>query len=284
MSLLVQLTYAWQAMLHSLAYLRRGTLWVPLLLLGALQLAVVGLLWGFAHPAVSWFMAPLLARLAGAEVLRYPNVFRVMPGLYAQMGVVLGAVVGSVAVGAATVLFAAHARGRPASVGEALGAAWRKGLTLIAVNLPFNLLAVALSYGLEWWIARRGSGPMVQRATYAGVLAGSIVLQSMFFYVSALVMLEGRGVMGTMAALTQSWARGFWAATLVGIMMVIPLLPIHMLSGRSSMLVDRGTPELVGWMVLMQWGLELVTWFLLAGSSTVLYLSLVAGPAEGGAP
>lgn len=283
MSLLVQITHAWQALLHTVSYLRRGSLWVPLLLLGALQLAAVGLLWGFAHPAVSWFMAPLLARIAGAEVLRYPNVFRVMPGLYAQIGVLLGAVVGSIVIGAATVLFAAHARGRSARISEALGSAWRKGLTLIAVNLPFNVLVVALSYGLEWWISRRGSGVMVQRAAYVTVLAGSVVLQSMFFYVSAVVMLEGRGVVGTVAALTRSWARGFWAAMLVGVLLVIPLLPIHFLSGRSSMLVDRGSPELVGWMVLTQWALELVLWFLLAGTSTVLYLSLVAESADGDA-
>jgi len=282
MSVIEQLTVAWQALLHTAADLRRGALWVPLLVLGAVQLAVVELMWWFAHPAVSWFMAPLLSRLAGPEVLRYPNVFRVMPGLYAQVDVVLGAVVGSVMVGAATMLFAAHARGQSPQVGEALGSAWKKALTLIVVNLPFNLLVVALSYGLEWWIAQRGSGAMVQRLSYGVVLLGSVTLQAFFFYVAALVMLEGRGVVGTLAALPHSWARGFWAALLVGTLLLIPLLPIHLLSGNSSMLVDRGSPELVGWMVVIQWALGLVLWFLLAGTSTVLYLSLVVEPVDGG--
>jgi hypothetical protein len=204
-----------------------------------------------------------------------------MPALYARVDIVVGAVVGSIAIGAATKLFAAHAWGRAPRVGEALGSAWHKALTLIAVNLPFNLLVVGLSYGVEWWVTRRSSGPMVQRAAYGMVLAGSVVLQSLFFYVSALVMLEGRGVLHTLAALPQSWARGFWAAVLVGSLLLLPLLPIQFLSGHSSMLVDRGSPELVGWMVLLQWLVELVLWFLLAGTSTVLYLSLVAETSGG---
>jgi hypothetical protein len=113
------------------------------------------------------------------------------------------------------------------------------------------------------------------------VLLGSVLLQSFFFYVTALVVLEGRGVLGTLAGLPLTWARGFWAALLVGLLLLLPLLPIHYLSGLSSVLVDRGRPELVGWMVLIQVALSLVLWFLLAASSSLLYLSLCAEAPEG---
>ena len=41
------------------------------------------------------------------------------------------------------------------------------------------------------------------------------------------------------------------------------------------MIVDRGIPELTGWVVVVQGLIGLALWFLLTGSSTLVYLSLV---------
>ena len=273
MNVLEQVTVGWQALIRAASDLGRGALWAPLLVLGAVQFAVVGLIWWFAHPALSWFMAPLLVRLAGPEALHYPNVFRLLPELYGRMDVALGAVVGSVAVGAATVRFGARYRGASDSSGRAFAVAGRRAVTLIAVNLPFNLLVVALSQGVG---LAMGSNPALQQAAYGTVLLGSVLLQSFFFYVTALVVLEDRGVLSALTSLPRTWARGFWAALVVGLVLLLPLLPIHYLSSLSPLLVDRGRPELVGWMVLIQVALSLVLWFLLAASSSLLYLSLCA--------
>ncbi len=278
MNLLEQFSLAWQALARTAAGVRRARLWPPLLVLGVTQLGVVGLLWWFAHPAVSWFMAPLLRRVAGEEALRYPNPFRLMPALYAQADVVLGALLGSIMIGAATALFAAYFRGVRTDPAAAFGLARRRAGALVLVNLPFNLLVVALSFGLEWWVAQRGSGVMVRRLATLVILGGSVLLQALFFYLTAVVVLEGKGVLASLAALPRTWARGFWAALLLGALLLLPLLPIQFLSGRSGLLVDRGTPELVGWLVVAQVIVELLLWFLLAGSATLVYLSAVAEP------
>jgi hypothetical protein len=270
-----QLAVAWQALLRALRAMIRGGLWVPFLWLGLCEVLVLLALVGFAHPAVSWFMAPVLQRLGGAATLRYPNVFRILPALYGRADLAIGAVFGSIAVGAATWLFAEHFRGATTPAGEGLRRGFGRAVPLVLVNLPFNLLVAALAFGLEAWVAHRGSGGLVPRLASAIILGGSILLQALFFYVNALVMLEGRSVWGALSGLPETWARGFWAALLLGLVLALPLLPLQYLSNRANVIVERGTPELVGWLVAAQAAVSLALWFLLAGSATLAYLSLV---------
>src|SRR5690242_4169469 len=184
----------------------RGGLWAPFAWLGLCEALALLALVGFAHPAVSWFMAPLMRRLGGAAALRYPNVFRVLPGLYGRADLLIGAVLGSIVVGAATWLFAEHFRGATPRAGDGLGRAFRSAVPLVLVNLPFNVLVAALAFGLEAWVAHRGSGGLVPRLASLIILGGSVVIQSVFFYVNALVMLERRSVWGTLADLPRTWA------------------------------------------------------------------------------
>jgi branched-subunit amino acid transport protein AzlD len=59
------------------------------------------------------------------------------------------------------------------------------------------------------------------------------------------------------------------------VLLVAPLLPVHYLSDQAGLIVDRGVPELTGWLVAVQVVLGLALWFLLAGTATLVYLSLV---------
>ena len=100
MTVFEQLAVAWQAIRQTFARIGRPEFWAPFALLGVLQLGVVGGLWWFAHPAMSWLMAPVLRRVGGDALLHYPNLFRRFAELYARADLVLGATVGSVVVGA----------------------------------------------------------------------------------------------------------------------------------------------------------------------------------------
>jgi hypothetical protein len=108
-------------------------------------------------------------------------------------------------------------------------------------------------------------------------------LQALFLYLPALVVLERRGLWRSFAGLPRTWARGFWAAFLLGLVALLPLLPLAGLGQGSGLLVERGTPELVGWVTAMQLLVGLAVSFLLAGSSTLVYLGAVADqPGEEG--
>lgn len=275
MNLFEQIAVAWQSLIRVFGAMRRGRLWTPFALLAACEMLVLSALVWFAHPLLSWFMAPLLRRVAGEATLRYPSLFRELPNLYAQADVFIGAFVGAVVVGAATVMFADYFHGLKPSASTGFGEAARRSLALILVNLPFNVLVFALSHWSERVMADRGSGFLVQGAVYFVILGASVVLQSLFFYVSALVVLERKSVFSALAGLPETWARGFWAAFFLGVLLVAPLLPIHYLSEQAGVIVDRGLPELTGWLVVVQCVVGLALWFLLAGSATLIYLSLV---------
>lgn len=280
MNLLEQLALAWQALAQTVRLLGRPTLWAPALVLGACELAVIGCLWWFAHPALSWAAAPLLRAVAGEQALHYPNLFRLLPDLYARADLVLGSLLAPVLIGAATLLFAARFQGRTVALGDSLGRAGRRAGSLILVNLPLNLLLLALSYGLPWWLALRGSAGLARSLMPIAILGGAVVLQALFLYVNALVMLEGRGPLGTLAALPRSWSRGFWAAFALGGVMMLPLLPLQWVAERANVLVDRGAPELVGWLAVVQVLVALLTWFVLTGAATLVFLGAVTGLPE----
>jgi len=270
-----QLAVGWQVLVRTLARLGRPAVWAPFTPLALLEFGALVVLIGFAHPLVSWIMAPLLRRAGGEALLHYPNVLRQLPDLYGRVDLLLGATVGAVVVGAGTRVFADQFAGRRDRPGAALREATRRAPALILVSAPFNLLAYLLSSGLGWLIAHRQSGALVHRFADLIVLGGTVVLQSLFFYVACDVMLAGRGVIGTLANVPHAAARGFWAALLVGALLALPLLPLQSLAGHSALIVERGTPELVGWLMAAEAAIGLVLWFALAGSATLAYLTLV---------
>ena len=270
-----QLAMAWQALSRTLRRLPRPAPWAPFAILGAFQLAVLALLMGFAHPSVSWFMAPYVQREGGASLLHYPNLFRVLPGLHGRIDLWLGATLGAIVVGAATRVFADDFSGRRPAPGAAIVAASRRAVSLVLASLPFNLLVFLLSFGVDWLLNSRRSAPLTRHVSDGFVLAASIVLQSVFFYVACDVMLAGRNALGALAAVPRAASRGFFAALAIGTVTALPLLPIDFLASRSGLLVDRGNPELVGWLMLVEILVGLVLWFVLAGSSTLVYLTLI---------
>jgi hypothetical protein len=274
MNLLEQLTLAGQALRHTLPQLVRPRLWAWALPLAAVELAVVALLWHAAHPAFSWFMAPLLVGLGGADTLHYPRIFELMPGMVMRADAILGAIVGSVVIGAATQLFAARFRGQPVEPGFALREAFRRAPALIAVLLPFNLALFLVDFAVRGVLAPRAGGIGALAAPYA-VAALSLLLQAAFFYAAALVILEGRGPRRAWRELPATWRHGFLAALLVGAVTFLLLVPVHLPGVTPALLVERGRPELAGWLAVLQIVAGLLNVFILTGAATLLYLSAV---------
>ncbi len=276
MSVLEQVAVAWQALLRTLAALTERRLWGPWLVLGAAQAATLALLVLFAHPWLSWAMAPLVRWAAGEAALHYPGLMLALPGLYARADMLVGGTLGAVMVGAGTVLFASRFRGFAPAGGEAFARAGRCAVTLVLAQLPYNLLVAALGFGVEVLLGQGAQRGLAQKLVFLGVLGGTVILQSLFLYVAALVVLERRGALEALRALPRAWARGFWAALFLGAPLLVPLLPLQMLLDQAQRLVERGDPDLVAWVVGLQALVGLVAWTVLVGSATLVYLSLVA--------
>jgi hypothetical protein len=281
MKLLEQLALAGQALRLTLRESRAGWLWTPWLVLGVLQCAVLLALLGFAHPLLAWAVAPFVRAIGGEAALHYPEFYRDLPFVYSRADLLMGSLAGAVATGWSTRLFAARWRRETLPAGGAWAEIAPRALTLVLAQLPFQLLVLLFTGLLERVLG--GQGGLAQRLGYFVTLGGVAGLQALFLYLPALVVLERRGLWGAFAGLPRAWTRGFWAALLLSLAALLPLLPLAGLGQGSDLLVERGTPELVGWVTAMQLLVSLAASFLLAGSSTLVYLGAVADqPGEEG--
>lgn len=278
MNALEQVTLAGQAAWRTLRRMGDGRLWAPWLALGAVQGAVLLGLAGFAQPWLAWALAPLVRAGAGEPALHYPDFFRALPSLYARADLVVTALAGAVLAGWSVALFAVRWRGLAPAPGAAWAAVAPRALTLVLVQLPFNVLAFTLSAGIGRLLEGR-AGMALRLGGLVG-LAAMVVLQALFLYLPAVVVLERRGLRGAFAALPRTWARGFWAGLVLGTVALLPLLPFDALSQRVGLLVDRGAPELAAWLTALQLVAGLAVSFLLAGGSTLVYLGSVAEPED----
>jgi len=270
-----QITLAWLALARTAGTLFRPALWMPWILLGAVQAGVVLCLWWFAHPWVSWFMAPVLGRIGGEGLLQFPNALVLLPRLFGRMDLVVGAVFGSLAIGFATRLFADRFSGRPVGFGAAVALALRRAPAIVLALLPMNLLLVVFGLALEA-AAARPAGIIVQVGLLAAGWIVPIVIQAFFLFAIPLVVVGGLGIVGAMRALPATWRRGFWAAMLLGAIGLVVLVPFQLLGAGSQTIVSRGNPDLVAWFTLAQVGAGLAVGFLLSGSSTLYFMSGIA--------
>jgi hypothetical protein len=278
MNAIEQVTLALQALWRTPGRMVEGRLWFPWLALGVVQGAVLLGLAGFAHPWLAWALAPLVRAGAGAAALHYPDFFRALPALYARVDLVVAVLPGAVLAGWSVALFAARWRGTQPAPGAAWAEVAPRALTLVLAQLPFSLLALGWSSGMGRLLEGR-AGMALRLGSLMG-LAGVVALQALFLYLPAVVLLERRGLRGAFASLPRTWARGFWAGLVLGAVALLPLLPFDALGRRVGLLVDRGVPELAVGVTALQLLAALVISFLLAGSSTLVYLGSVAPPED----
>jgi hypothetical protein len=268
-----QLALAWECLRHAVDQLRRPTIWVPWLVLGAAEIAAVLACAGFAHPALSWLIAPLLLQVGGERALHYPAIFRMLPMLFARADLVIGLLLGSLVTGVATALFAVRyaAEAAPRDLWlRALG----KAPALVMVSVPAALLTLALSAWLAAFTAGGGRVALVVGVAGFGV---GLVIQAWFVFAVPYVVLGGRGWIGALAGLPRAAARGIVGALLLPAIAAAPALPFQQLARVGDLIVDR-RPELMVAVMCGQIAAALLGAALLTGSVTLLFQSAVEPP------
>jgi hypothetical protein len=278
-SALEQLALAGQALRLVLRRLLDVPLWAPWAALGALELALLGALVGFAHPLLSWLVAPLVAAAAGEPALHYPGFYAALPGLARGLGLMVAALPTALAAGWSTWLFAARWRGRRAAPGEAWAEAASRGGGLVLALLPFPLLAAGGALLIEHAVA--GGSGTVRRLGDVSTLGVEVALRALGLFLPPLVMLEGRGAAAAWAALPRAWSRGLWAALALALPAALARLPLERQLEVAGADVAAGPPERVAWLAAARIGLGLVLSFVLAGGATVIHLGAVAVEEEG---
>ena len=272
MSFFEQLAFTFQALFRSLATLARPSSWLPWLPLLLVRGLLIACAWNFAHPALSWLMAPWIARLSGESVLHYPTLFVALPGWYARSDIAVQVLIGPLTIGAAVAVFGELFRGHPVAPGRALGQAAARYPALLLAQLPFHALIVLLTLGVMPWLGEHKHGLVARLLVRAGVLGGSALAETLLFFVAALLVLGRRSLVDTFAALPGALLRGFTAALVLGAVPVVTRLGLQALESHADVIATRGRPELVGALTCADAGLSVLAWYLLAGAATMVYL------------
>ncbi len=275
MNTLEQVAFGWQCLVGSLRACRSGAVWGPWALLFALQaIGVLVSCWG-AHPLLSWFVAPLARAVEGDEVLRYPELFRRLPNLARDVGLLSGALALPVLAGVSARLFERRFRGSRA----APGSAWAEGLSragaLLVAALPVTLAAIGLQAALQ-------ALPQVRLSSAARALAPPAADAALLFvrmacaYAAALVVLGGRSGPRALLEIPSTWAAGFLPAA-VALLLLAPagVLASALLTASVAM-VDLGWPEAVAVAVLVRAAVGALLGMLASGAITLAWMGALA--------
>lgn len=275
MSPLEQVAFGWQCLLGSLRACRSPGIWGPWLALFGLQaLGVLACWWG-AHPALSWAVAPLLRAIEGDAALRYPELFRRLPDLARDAGLVTGALAMPVLAGVSTRLFERSFR----SGAAATGSAWAEGLSrwgaLLIVALPVSLVALGLQGGLRSLDAVRLSSVARSLAPPAAD-AVLLAVRAACAYAAALVVLGGLGGVRALLRIPSTWSAGLVpAAVALGLLAPVGVLASAVVTASPGF-IDRGAPEWVVVAVLLRAAVGAALGMLACGAATLAWLGSVA--------
>jgi hypothetical protein len=276
MNFLVQLSLGWQCMLRTVGRLGRPQVWGPFLPLLFAQTLLLSALVFFAHPWVSWALRRWLLWRGGYRALRYPDAYVGLPRHYADLDLVLGLLVGSLVVGAATRVFAdLWLGGRPA-VGPALVEAFRRWPALLVVQLPLYLVTLPLAFGVGGFLAITEHTPFATLLGHSVIYVGTLGFQALFLFLPPLVMLERHGPVSALRALPGAWSRGLGAAVMMSIVLIITLLPFVLMRSVTPWIIGAGWPEAIPWILGLEVLCTLALNVIMTGAATLAFLAVVA--------
>jgi hypothetical protein len=241
------------------------------LIIAASQVVVLVLLLSFHRSAVLPFVLPVIQLVIGDAATHYPLFFFALPAVFSRVDLAISALVASLMVGIATLMFASVYHGKSQE------GAWKTALKRYPVLLGTTivmltvLFLVSKAQSLVPQDSFRGNA-MIRWGTRAGVLLVFILVQSLFAYGSAWIVLRGRSVL---AAIRDS-IRLAWRTLLPTFLLIaIPTLllyPINYLTGRPDLIADKFRPETMVGILGVKIALEVILGFLLVGAITRVFL------------
>jgi hypothetical protein len=272
---LEQLAIGWVALARTLREARTWGFWAPVIAVFALQAVLVVLMVFAAHPLLSWGMAPLVRALSNDDALRYPELFRRLPGLVARADAWFLPVLGPLLAGWGTLVFADTFRGQRPQLSQALAQALSRAGTLIVASLPFHLVLLVVMLGESHLADGRIS--LVTRLFAPRIALGvRMFVQAVLLLVAPLVMLERRSLRETFTGLPGAARHAFLGALMIAAITSALPLPFDTWAGKSVPMVASSLPEKVAVVVLVSAFVQAASMVLSAGAAALLHRSVLA--------
>lgn len=271
MNLLEQLVLGWHCPLRALRECFRSALWRPWWPLLAGYVVMLLAIAFAAHPLLSAFMAPAIRMAAGDDALRYPELFRRLPGLWRWAQLAFDALVTPFAAGYSALLWSERFRGVALHPSQARAAMLRHAPVLLLATLPVTLATVLGNVALDSLVNVRLSG--LSRALAPQAIGAIIFLvRAACFYAVPMVMLDRRGSRRALLVLPGTLGKGFVPALVACLLLALVQLPFAVLLAQPGALAER-IPEAVLGVALVSAFVSVALAGLASGAGTLLYLS-----------
>lgn len=260
--------WAWRGVF---AQMRRPVLWVPFLLVAVVQFVLLALIVGFHKTAILPVGLPLVKLLGGEPATHYPVFYYALPTMFSRVNLAIALLVGSIAGGAATLLFA-HFWG----LGERKNA-WKRSFRAAPSLIPLTLLVIAILYGAGALVRLVPRETMlgdsaVRWGTRGGMLALFILVQSFLGYGTAWIVLMGHKFFPAVRDSIRVAGITLLPTLLVVALPALILFPVSYATGRIDLIADKLRPETTLALVSLQIVLEVFCTFILAGALTRLFV------------
>lgn len=251
----------------------RPSYWKPFLLIAAVSAAYLLVLVLFYSPVLLPATLPLLGFLGGEAATHYPYLYYLLPSMFEKGSLVINVLVSSIACGAATLLFA-RAFGFKSVAGDSIWKwAWRCAPWLIIAALLETLLQLGAArlIGLVPQKLFLQNG-MVRWGTRAAMMGLSILIQGLFLYATAWIVLMGSKAFAAVRDSFRVTLRTFLPTMFVVAIPVVLLFPLNYAAGRADLIVEKFRPEMMGTLLAVHMLLQMILIFLVVGAATRLFV------------
>ncbi|MCC6650596.1 MAG: hypothetical protein IT348_05560 [Candidatus Eisenbacteria bacterium] len=271
MNLLEQLALGWHCPLRALRECFRSALWRPWWpLLAGYVVALLALAFA-AHPLLSPVMAPVVRLAAGDDALRYPELFRRLPGLWKWAQLALDALVTPFAAGYSALLWSERFHGVPLHPAHARAEMLHRAPKLLLAMLPVTLATVLGNAALDSLASVRMSG--LSRALAPQAIGALLFfVRAACFYAVPMVMLDRRGPLRALLVLPGTLGKGLLPAVVACLLFALVQAPFAVLLAQPGALAAR-LPEAVLGVALVSAFVSVALAGLASGAGTLLYLS-----------
>ncbi len=271
MNLFRSLGVAGWALGSALRRLGRPILWVPFLVLAAVQLVSLEALVSFHRPGISALVLPLVTWVGGIPATHYPAFYVYLPVIFSRWDLVVGVLLASLTTGAATLLFV-----RAFGV-DLHRTPWREAgrryPALVLVSVVGAVLSLVVFMGLGSLFQERALASAAVRWGMRAVTLGAFVItQGLIVYATAWILLEGKGALGSLGASVRTSLALFLPTMVVLAVSVLVAYPFDYLAGRGDLFLSRFRPELMSGVLVAKILVEALVSFVLVGAVTRLFL------------
>jgi hypothetical protein len=267
--------WTWRQTFQSL---RKPATLLPFAGYAAAQLLLLAGLFFFIYPPFSFTFLPLQKALYGEAALHYPNNFIVMPQMFEILNLVLAGVLGTLAIGHATVLFFNSGEAKPTrrmaiSVSKCY-------FHLLGAWFVETALVLLVMFGFDSLFKRMPD--MEAYITTFRVLT-VIGVSTLFAFPAALILIDEKPFW---TALPQSIKLAASYAVITFLLIGLPTLlqlPVDFLLSNSAKLARKLNPEIITGVIAIGVFVAMASNYFIVGTVTHLYRGIkrdteVVGP------